>query len=145
MLQRFMAKVHVPSNPNGCWEWQEYIDKRGYGTVRAWGKKRLAHRVAYQLFNHEPTQHVLHRCDNPRCVNPAHLYEGTQKQNVREMWDRGRAVGGSGINKRKVQCKNGRVYTEENTLTYNGKRQCKECRRKYIKEYRRGLRVCKRS
>lgn len=74
----------------GCWVWAGARDRRprhGYGITRVDGRNVGAHRVAWEL-THGPIpsgQHVLHRCDNPPCVNPAHLFLGTHQDNMRDM------------------------------------------------------------
>jgi len=69
-----------------CWEWTGTITRYGYGVVFEGRKSRLAHRVSYILANGEipPGKIICHRCDNKKCVNPAHLYAGTQKDNMRD-------------------------------------------------------------
>lgn len=82
---------------NGCWVWQKkFHDKCNYG-VMGWifkGKKKqwMAHRVSFSVFKQEIPEgiFVLHSCDNSKCVNPDHLHLGTQKDNMREMRERGR-------------------------------------------------------
>lgn len=73
----------------GCWEWSGCRDSAGYG-ITTGGEQ--AHRVAYRMkTGHDAGKLcVLHRCDNPPCCNPAHLYEGTKGQNVRDAVERGR-------------------------------------------------------
>jgi len=80
--------------PEDCWEWRGHRTKRGYGHFqvnKAIGPKR-AHRVAYFLHTGQQpgALKVLHRCDNPPCCNPAHLFLGTQADNVRDMVSKGR-------------------------------------------------------
>lgn len=76
-----------------CWNWTAYKNRDGYGNF-ADGKKRWnAHRVSYIIANGEIPKGlcVCHKCDNPSCVNPDHLYLGTHKQNMNDMQIRGRA------------------------------------------------------
>lgn len=67
----------------GCWEWVGYRDPNGYGRLNVDGIPVLAHRVAWEVLNGPITadQHVLHRCDNPCCVRPEHLFLGDQIAN----------------------------------------------------------------
>ncbi len=69
-----------------CIEWQGSYDTKGYGRVKIRGKSYKAHRLAYEK-EHGPIPDglfICHRCGNPACVNPEHLYAGTQKQNMRD-------------------------------------------------------------
>jgi len=80
--------------PDGeCWEWTRVRNQYGYGQLRIGGRMVYAHRLAYELgVGPIPSgMHVLHQCDNPRCINPAHLSVGTQSQNMKECSQRGRA------------------------------------------------------
>src|SRR5512137_174351 len=77
---------------NGCWEWTAYRDINGYGHITINQKESLAHRKAWELTNGEiPTGMFLcHKCDNPSCVNPDHMFIGTQKENLNDMRNKGR-------------------------------------------------------
>lgn len=74
-----------------CWLWTGCVGADGYGHVRHNGRVRAAHRVAFEVATgRAPIGHVLHACDHPLCINPAHLSEGTHRDNMRECADRGR-------------------------------------------------------
>lgn len=85
----FWSKVDRTGGPDACWPWLAAEDRNGYGAVKWEGKKRGAHVVAWMLVNGrwpEPGMDVCHTCvQNRLCCNPAHLYEGTRKQNVADM------------------------------------------------------------
>jgi len=88
----FWAKVR---KGEGCWEWQAAHYPTGYGAFGI-GNHRVegAHRVAYRLVNGmiPAGAMVLHSCDNKNCVNPSHLFLGTQADNVHDMMAKGRMV-----------------------------------------------------
>jgi hypothetical protein len=83
--------------PDECWPWKLAPGNAGYGLVTLWKFKRTAHRVSYEL-HHGPIPDlggnhggcVLHKCDNRICVNPNHLFLGTQGDNMRDMFAKGR-------------------------------------------------------
>ena len=93
-MERFWSKV---KKTDGCWEWTAYCIKGGYGHYRYEGKSILAHRFSYMIHHpltidlrEHPKLQVCHKCDNPKCVNPAHLWLGTHTDNMRDMETKGR-------------------------------------------------------
>lgn len=92
LLRRFNLKV-TPDTNTGCHIWHGAIcSSTGYGRFGVAGINCRAHRVAWELAN-GPIPNglcVLHHCDNRKCVNPSHLFIGTKKDNVRDMWAKGR-------------------------------------------------------
>lgn len=90
--ERFFDKISLTHPPGGCWIWQAQKDRDGYGRFQYEDRPQNAARVAYQLFvGMIPSGlFVLHKCDVRPCVNPNHLYLGTQKDNLRDMTNRKR-------------------------------------------------------
>lgn len=92
---RFWRHVEVAE---GCWRWTGHSgDPRGYGRIGAGGKNGghiLAHRLSYQIHKGPIPDGmvVMHECDNPSCVNPAHLKAGTASENIRDSFAKGRKV-----------------------------------------------------
>lgn len=88
---RFWSKVDRESGAS-CWQWLGCTIHHGYGHFKINGKAVSAHRVAYELCKGPiPVGlHVLHRCDNPGCVNPEHLFVGTHDDNMEDKAVKGR-------------------------------------------------------
>ena len=94
---RFWERVAV-GDPDQCWLWTGPTDNHGYGILSVQGCRGRAHRVSAELAGLVIGDlHVLHSCDNPPCVNPAHLSPGTHVENMAQMATRGRRKGKSGV------------------------------------------------
>lgn len=95
LFERFWEKVEIDSGDK-CWLWCSQKDKNGYGLFRFNGKHAFAHRVAYELTHGVSIGEkcCLHHCDVPACVNPSHLFLGSQADNLRDMQKKGRQVSG---------------------------------------------------
>ncbi len=102
-VDRFWDRVDRSGGDTVCWPWTGSINGRGYGQLRLppegdalRGRKTTAHRTAWRLtFGEIPGgMSVCHRCDNPRCANPAHLWLGTHAENLADMSRKGRAARG---------------------------------------------------
>lgn len=91
MQERFWLKVEKHGEDD-CWPWLKYRNEDGYGKVylAEFGKILGAHRVAYFLTHGEWPLVVGHKCDNPPCCNPAHLFDTTPKGNVEDRVAKGR-------------------------------------------------------
>lgn len=91
-MDRFFSKVE---KKDGCWNWTATVSRNGgYGMFYLAGKMRIASRVSWELHSGEIPNGlcVLHRCDNPKCVNPNHLFLGTHKDNSIDMIKKGRGT-----------------------------------------------------
>lgn len=90
---RFEEK-YIPVTESGCWLWTGPYYPNGYGRITSKGKEILAHRLSYKLYKGqiEEGKVVMHTCDVRCCVNPDHLKVGTQKENLHDMYDKGRRI-----------------------------------------------------
>lgn len=119
----------VAVRENGCWEWLGAL-RNGYGLISYDSKTTLVSRLALHIhigFNLNSELHVLHRCDNPKCFNPEHLFTGTQSDNIIDCNLKGRRPK---HNVSLSHCRKGHEYNNENTYTSKtGKHYCRICDR----------------
>jgi len=133
--QRFWSKVDPLYADKSCWNWIGVTDKNGYGQIRLNGRLTQAHRFSWELWRWIIPHGicVLHKCDNPSCVRPGHLFLGTKSDNTRDAISKGRFRPPNGINI--THCKRGHEFSKHNTDTFHGSRVCKECNRFRMRQY----------
>lgn len=87
-----LENTSMPVTESGCWLWLGQLDAGGYGCIRIGRKMIKAHRASFMVYRDMIPKgiKVLHHCDIPSCINPDHLFLGTQADNVRDMITKGR-------------------------------------------------------
>jgi len=102
----FHSRCKINENtPEKCLEWQRGLFNSGYGKFQYQGKQMLTHRLSYELFHGRPITEgmfLLHSCDNPKCVKPDHLREGTNQENMDDRNSRNRQANGESHGKSKL-------------------------------------------
>lgn len=108
-INQVLADGHVKNNETECWEWRGTRNAHGYGVAHYKCRTIAAHRAAYECWVGPLVKgmQINHKCDNPLCINPSHLYQGTQKQNVADMITRNR------INRKGVHCNGPRKLNDD--------------------------------
>ena len=128
MAARFQEKLDATGGLDACWPWLGATVGKGYGHLGVGPRMVKAHRIALELKLGRPLlpgMNSLHRCDNPPCCNPAHLFEGTNADNVSDMVAKNRQPAQM---RPRAECRNGHPRDEQ--LTYrrpNGDRYCRAC------------------
>lgn len=92
MLKEILLQKMQPEPNSGCWIWTSTIGTDGYGKFIFQRKRYRAHRASYQTFIGAltPGLYVCHKCDNPSCINPDHLFQGTNRENQIDCNKKGR-------------------------------------------------------
>lgn len=127
---RFWAQAEK-RGPDECWPWTGATHGNGYGRIRAGRRVRPAHQVAWEIENGKPFPpgaYGCHRCDNPICVNPAHIWPGTHSENIQDAVRKGRF---SNRIKPGNVCRSGHQLTAETIIIQAGRPRCLVCQRRY--------------
>lgn len=90
-----LEEYSIPEPNSGCWLWLRGVSQEGYGRLRVNGKAQSAHRVSYEEYVGPIPDglYVCHHCDTPGCINPEHLFVGTNQDNMADRANKGRALG----------------------------------------------------
>lgn len=128
-MQTFWDRVDVKRSDD-CWAWKLSKFGNGYGKASVKNRTRLAHRLSWEIANGPIPRGMMicHKCDNPPCVNPNHLFLATQKTNMQDCVEKKRQN-----NTRKTHCKQGHQLSSDNLVVYGKWRYCKRCRQNWAR------------
>lgn len=130
-MERFWTKVY---KTNSCWFWLGAIKEKGYGAFMFPPTKRAHHVAWFLTFGKWPEKNLLHTCDTPQCVNPAHLREGTNLENHQDSAKKG--INPNLRRQSKKFCKYGHPRTTKNLyVAPSGSRGCRICRNNRVYEF----------
>lgn len=103
-LEQLFLNSFIKKNEDACWEWRGPLNDWGYGRLNHSSHHIAAHRFSYQYFvgDFEESLFVCHHCDNPKCVNPNHLFLGDAQTNMDDMVKKGRHIGNSKLSPEQV-------------------------------------------
>lgn len=121
--ERFYSRIN---KTDGCWLWTAGLSDKGYGVLSVNNKSIGAHRISYEIHNGPIPKgmFVCHACDNPPCVNPEHLFLGTNSDNIKDALKKGLLK----IPEKKPFCKRGHAMVPGNLyFRPKGYRACKAC------------------
>lgn len=126
LIEKITSKIKVDTKTS-CWNWQGHKKNNGYGQIGYKYKDCYVHRIMWLIvYGFMPTECVLHKCDNPSCCNPAHLFLGSQQDNIEDMVKKHRRKGiKSGKNK----------LTEADVLSIKKRLAAKESCRKIAADF----------
>lgn len=136
--EKFWAKAAL-DDKDVCWPWRGTKNTQGYGWIRFQGGNWRAHRLAWVFTVGKIPEGMLvcHKCDNPSCCNPKHLFLGTHRDNSLDKYAKGRDNTRS-----KTHCKSGHPYDAKNTRFTKGiYRRCNPCLTRWQREKRQRMRL----
>jgi len=92
-MERLLKRISI-NDVTGCWNWTGALDEKGYGLMSVKKRTKRVHRMAYEFYRGPIPEglFVCHKCDNPKCFNPAHLFVGTALDNNRDREAKGRGA-----------------------------------------------------
>jgi hypothetical protein len=142
-LTKAFARNVSPEPTSGCWLWSGRYAEGGYGVIDMLRVPVLAHRFSWIIFRGPIPDSVLacHKCDNPACVNPDHMFLGSPKDNMQDCLTKGRFT--PAVIK---VCKYGHPFNDENTYVTKtgirvGHRSCRACGRRRTSKYQKRKRA----